>query len=88
MSEYHVASFIAYSFPKHQATVRAEIETKDGFEVHGEDPDGRLIVTVEGTNQRDLVAGFEELQNIPHMLNVAPIYHEYTDEASDTTGVH
>ncbi|NTS78092.1 chaperone NapD [Catenovulum sp. SM1970] len=82
MSEYHVASYIAYAFPKHLTQVKSTIDAFEFAEVHGDDDNGRIIVTVEGSSTQDLVDGFRALESIPHMLSVSPIHHEYIEESA------
>lgn len=85
MSEYHVASFIAYSYPDEQGQVIANLKSIESCDVHGEDAGGRIVLTLESESQQGIVAGFEEVRNISGVLNVSPVYHEYCDEAIEST---
>ncbi len=86
-SEYHVASFIVQTLPEHMDEVAATINAVEGLEVHGAE-NGKLIVTAEGDHVRVLADRAQELQTARHVLAVAPIYHEFSNdqETRSSTG--
>ncbi len=84
-SEYHVASFIVRTHPDHQQAVAAVIDAVDGLEVHGVE-DGKIIVTAEGEHVRDIANLTQDLQAAEHVLTVAPIYHEFSNDEPSSTG--
>ncbi len=84
--EYHVASFVVSAQPQHVAEIAARIEATNGLEVHAEEH-GKLIVTAEADNVRELAemaAGLEEMQ---YTLAVASAYHEYAADEESTLAV-
>ncbi|OIQ47432.1 MAG: hypothetical protein BM565_06550 [Gammaproteobacteria bacterium MedPE] len=82
MSEYHVASFIAYTYPDEQPQVMARLAQLASCDIHGDDGKGRIIVTLESESQRGIVDGFEQITNVAGVLNLSPVYHEYCDETN------
>ena len=76
--EYHVASFVVHAKPTSADTVTRTLLTIDGVEVHGENK-GKLVVTAEAANVRVLADLTETIQQIPDVVAVAPVYHEFTE---------
>ncbi|MCA9561655.1 MAG: chaperone NapD [Myxococcales bacterium] len=44
---------------------------------------GLLVVTIEGDTARDLVDRAEALRARPHVADVTPVFHGFTDDAPD-----
>lgn len=44
---------------------------------------GLLVVTIEGETARDLVDRAEALRALPHVADVTPVFHGFTDDAPD-----
>ena len=84
-TEFHVASFIVRTHPDHQQDVAATINAVDGLEVHGVE-NGKLVVTAEGEHVRDIANLTQDLQTARHVLAVAPIYHEFSNDEQSSTG--
>lgn len=76
-SEYHVASFVVRAMPDRAASVATRIESLPGLEVHAVE-DGKIIVTAEAGGARELADMARTLQDLPAVIAVAPVYHEYT----------
>ncbi len=84
MSEYHVASLIGRSHPDHFGEISKNINAMQGCEIHGTDDSGKFIVSIEANNNKDIADRFINLQQIPHLIDLSLVYHEYVDEASET----
>lgn len=85
MSEYHVASFIAYAYPDKQAQVIEKLKAIESCDVHGEDAGGRIILTLESESQHGIVKGFDKIVTMSGVLNLSPVYHEYCDESIESS---
>ena len=79
MSEYHIASYIIRCYGEFVEQTAALIEAINGTEVHAKDANGKMIVTVEGNSHRDVANTVEALREIPHVVDIAAVYHEYTN---------
>jgi nitrate reductase NapD len=75
--EYHVASYVVRTRPEHASAVAEHINAMPGLEVHGEEQ-GKLVVTAEAGNVRELADFTADLEQLDAVLTVAPVYHEYT----------
>ena len=79
-NEYHVASFVVTCQPQGADDVVASINAMAGFEVHVAER-GKLVVTAEADDVRELADMTAELESISSVLAVAPVYHEFSAEA-------
>ena len=62
-----VASAVVYALPGLHDRVRTSLASLPGVEIHAETPDGRFIVTVEGTataSAGDILIGIHNLQGV------------------------
>lgn len=74
--EYHVASYVVSTRPEHATRVAQHIGSMPGLEVHAE-RNGKLIVTAEAHNVRELAEVMDNLEQVERVIAVAPVYHEY-----------
>ncbi len=82
-AEYHVASFVVSTQPRNSVELASRINAVAGLEVHAEER-GKLIVTAEARNVRDLAKLAASLEAMEYVLAVAPVYHEF-DGAKELT---
>ena len=78
-SQYHVASFVVRTRSENADSVASQINSMPGFEVHTQQ-DGKLVVTAEGGNARDMAEMATSLGQVEAVIAVAPVYHEYMQE--------
>ena len=76
-TEYHVASFVVRSRPEDESSVAEQITQLPGLEVHVCES-GKLIVTAEAENTRRLAELTGALEIIEKVIQVSPVYHEFT----------
>jgi nitrate reductase NapD len=78
-SEYHVSSYVVRVKPQDGQFVSNIIDAIAGLEVHAEE-DGKLIVTAEAGNVRELADLSRVLEETEKVVSVAPIYHEFSSD--------
>ena len=78
-NEYHVSSFVVRVRAQDGPSVSGVIQSVTGLEVHAEE-EGKLIVTAEAANVRELAELSAVLQETDRVMSVAPIYHEFSSE--------
>lgn len=76
----NISGVLVRSLPENINTVTARIETIEGVEVHGANPDGRLVVTVEETGDRAMADTVVRIQDLPGVISASMIYHQYEEE--------
>ncbi len=75
-NEYHVASYVIRTRPEDGGSVAERINGMPGLEVHVEQQ-GKLVVTAEAHNVRELAEFATSLGDMGGVISVAPVYHEY-----------
>lgn len=76
----NISGVLVRAYPENMDAVRACLEELAGVEVHGANPDGRLVVTVEEESDRAMADTVVSMQNLPGVLSASMIYHQYEDE--------
>ncbi|MET1410957.1 chaperone NapD [Roseibium sp. HPY-6] len=70
-------------------TVRDQINSLNGVEIHADGEDGRLVVVVEDTPEKVASELIMELHQIPGVISVTLTYHHFEDlTVSDTAANH
>lgn len=82
--EYHVASFVAQVIESEMAQVKQAIEQINGSEIHVVSPEGKIVFTLEGSHQGGIGKNIDGLKYHPGLLSLAPVYHQFITEDSDT----
>ncbi|MDH5409929.1 MAG: chaperone NapD [Alphaproteobacteria bacterium] len=78
----NICGVLVHALPKRGEDVAAAIAGLDGAELHQTIPDGRMIVTVEDTEENSAGDTVLALHRIPGVLSAALVYHNFeTDEA-------
>ncbi|TQV85953.1 chaperone NapD [Aliikangiella coralliicola] len=78
--EHHVTSLVCQTIPGSTKNTISLVEKIKGAEVHGENTNGKIVVTLEGDSQAYLSESIEALRGIEGILTLAPVYHEYITE--------
>jgi len=82
----NISSVVVQARPERLAEVRASLAALPGVEVHGESPEGKLVLTLEddaSDSTRSAADRYVALNNIPGVLSAAMIY-QFSDEISET----
>jgi len=74
-----LAGIIVSAFPKDLDTIRSQLTSLSGVEVHHATPDGHLIVTIEQSTHQQLSADLSTIQDIANLLSLSMVY-QYSDE--------
>jgi nitrate reductase NapD len=76
----NISGVLVRSRPEKLDAVRARLEQLTGVEVHGANPDGRLVVTVEEDGNRAMADTVLRMQDLPGVIAASMIYHQYEEE--------
>ena len=76
----NISGVLVRSRPEKLDAVRERLEELAGVEVHGANPDGRLVVTVEEAGDRAMADTVVRMQNLPGVISASMIYHQYEEE--------
>ena len=72
--EFHICSLVVHARPDALASVDAALRTMSGVEIHGESPQGKIVVTIETTNDHDIVRTMGCIGELPGVLSTALIF--------------
>ncbi len=77
----NISSLVIYAQPQRANDVRAELEQLSGVEVHAVTAEGRIVVTVEKRDDREMAQAFEQMSVIPGVQATTLVYsHSETFE--------
>jgi periplasmic nitrate reductase NapD len=76
----NISGVLVRSRPEKIAVVTTALAALPGVEVHGANPDGRLVVTVEQRSDRLLAETVLKLQDLPGVISASMIYHQYEED--------
>jgi periplasmic nitrate reductase NapD len=75
--EMNISSAIVHAGPGQLPVVQAGLA---GLEVHAVSPEGKLIVTIESTDDGSNVAIYEEIGRLQGVMSTAMVYHQIESE--------
>ena len=81
-SELHVSSLAVHARPERLAPVCAGIGALEGAEVHLTTPAGKIVVTLETADERQVLDRVEAIRALPGVLTVALVFHRIDSTAA------
>jgi len=75
----NISGVIVKAYPEKILSIEKILSTMDGVEVHGNNEDGRIVITVEQESANGLSDTLVEIQDVPGVLSAAMIYHQFED---------
>ncbi len=83
----HIAGVVVRTRPASVEAVRQRIHLLTGAEVHAVNPDGRLVVTVEGDDRRQVADMIYQLDRLEGVLSASMAYEnsDYDPEQLETS---
>ena len=82
MSEYNLCSLLVHTRSDEMDQVRQVLQQQQGVEVHANTEDGRLIVTVEAENRKQVAQQIMDIQQIKGVYSAAMIY-QFSDDIDE-----
>jgi nitrate reductase NapD len=76
----NICSLVVHARPERLAGVETDLTGMAGVEIHGCSRDGKLVVTVEDTPDRQAADTLMSIQQVDGVLNAVLIYHYGGDE--------
>ena len=75
-----VSGVLVVAKPEHQSQVRTALEVFPWAEVHHEDPDGRLVVTIEADDTDQAIARLQQVKELPRVVLAEMVEHHLDDK--------
>ena len=81
---YNICGCLVHAMPEKVPDVISAIEASEGCEVHAQD-EGRVVVTVEDTENRRASEIIMDMHQIPGVITVTLTYHHFEPSGADAT---
>ena len=75
----NISGVLVKAYPQHLASIETALTTMDGVEVHGNNDDGRIVITVEDESANNISDTLVQIQDVHGVLSAAMIYHQFED---------
>ena len=75
-----ISGVLVVAKPEHQSQVRTALEVFPWAEVHHQDPDGRLVITIESDDTDQAIARLQEIKELPRVVLAEMVEHHVEDE--------
>lgn len=75
----NITGILVHSRPDQAEAVRGRLETMPGVEVHAVTPEGRLVVTIEKADDREMAEILEGFAQIPQIISTVLVYHHFDE---------
>jgi nitrate reductase NapD len=75
----NISGVIVKAYPEKISSIEKVLATMNGVEVHGNNEDGRIVITVEQENANTVSDTLVQIQDVPGVLSAAMVYHQFDD---------
>lgn len=75
----NISGVLVRTYPENIESVWKTLADIDGVEVHGNNTDGRIVVTVEQNNAGQMSDMLVRMHDVPGVLSTSMIYHQFED---------
>ena len=75
----NISGVLVKAYPENLVTIEKALSVMDGVEVHGNNKDGRIVITVEDKSANNITDTLVEIQDVPGVLSAAMIYHQFEE---------
>ncbi|MBE9568435.1 MAG: chaperone NapD [Proteobacteria bacterium] len=75
----NISGVVVKAYPEKIISIEEVLTTMEGVEVHGNNEDGRIVVTVEQESANKVSDILVEIQQVPGVLSAAMVYHHFDD---------
>jgi periplasmic nitrate reductase NapD len=72
--ELHITSLVLHALPRHLQRIGRAIAQVPGAELHATGPTGKMVVTLEAPNARQIMARVADLQAIDGVISAVLVY--------------
>lgn len=75
----NISGVLVKAYPENIVTIEKVLSSMEGVEVHGNNDDGRIVITVEQDNANQVSDTLVQIQEVPGVLSASMIYHHFED---------
>lgn len=78
-NELHISSLIIHVIPLHIEHIKQQINTIDGVEVIGSNPNGKIVVVIECEKEHQITSTLEQITKFEYVLAGTLVFHQIED---------
>lgn len=75
----NISGVLVKAYPQHLPSIEKVLATMTGVEVHGNNADGRIVITVEDKSANNISDTLVQIQGVHGVLSAAMIYHQFEE---------
>ena len=75
----NISGVLVKAYPQHLPSIEQALTQMNGVEVHGNNDDGRMVITVEDNSANNISDTLVQIQGVPGVLSAAMIYHQFEE---------
>ena len=75
----NISGILVKAYPQHLPSIEKVLTSMEGVEVHGNNEDGRMVITVEQQSANNISDTLVQIQDVPGVLSAAMIYHQFEE---------
>ena len=75
----NISGVLVKAYPQHLVSIEEVLNTMTGVEVHGNNADGRIVITVEDKSANNISDTLVQIQGVHGVLSAAMIYHQFEE---------
>jgi len=75
----NISGVLVKAYPQNLLSIEKALSTMQGVEVHGNNDDGRIVITVEDDNANNISDTLVEIQGVHGVLSASMVYHQFED---------
>lgn len=79
----NISGIVVHASPGKIDRVRAQLEKIPGVEVHAASTEGKMVVTIEKPDDREITEIFDEIGKTSGVLSTAMVYHHFEPDAEN-----
>lgn len=80
----NISGIVVHASPDKADMVRAQLEKMTGVEIHAMGEDGKMVVTIEKSNDQETTMVFEKIAKTSGVLSTAMVYHHFEPDSAET----
>lgn len=75
----NISGVVVKAYPQQIDSIQIALTAMTGVEVHGNNVDGRIVITVEQESANDVSDTLVQIQDVPGVLSAAMVYHQFEE---------
>ncbi|GGA95203.1 chaperone NapD [Agarivorans gilvus] len=83
--EYHISSAVVLCKPDKIQQLITQISDFSGVEVHGFNPEGKIVVSIESDKRHNIVSTLEDIAKLDAVLSSNLVFHQFESASEEVS---